>query len=322
MIYPADIYNPCDDMCVITSYFNPCHYQNLLNNYLLFRDSMERSGIKLFTTECAFGDAPFQLERGENIFQVRSNAVLWQKERLLSIALEHVRDRFPKIAWIDADLFFTSANWLVDASALLNKYPLVQLFDSIIQLPQGATVYDGTGKRDAGFAAVISKDPTRLRQSYDRHGRTGLAWCARSSVLAHGIFDGCILGDSDHVMAHAMCSDWTSPCIDQTFFQDQASRAYFENWARRFSEGVTGEISFLSETILHRWHGNPENRLYAQRTRKLANFGVDPEVDLRLNADHCWEWNTKRPHLHNYVANYFEQRNDDGDEPMSEPKPT
>jgi hypothetical protein len=312
-IKPASRYTAVDDMCVITSYFNPCQYRSLLTNYLIFRDSMVASGIKLVTVECAFGAAPFQLESSEHVIQVRSQSVLWQKERLLNIALERVCKRFAKVAWIDADLFFTSADWAVQASKMLDRYEMVQLFERILQLPKGATACDGTSPSGSGFVSVIAKEPSRLKMSSDRHGRTGGAWCARSSVLSAGIFDGCILGDSDHVMAHAIYKDLTSRCLDFTFYRDQASRNYFEDWAARFIASLHGEIAFLPETILHLWHGKTENRLYRQRSEKLACFGVDPRVDLRLNADSCWEWQTERPHLHNYVANYFKLRQDDDD---------
>lgn len=337
----GSFYNRAEDLCVITSYFNPCNYRSLWNNYRLFRDSMQASGLKLVTVECAFGDAPFQLESGPDTLQVRTNAVLWQKERLLNIAFAHVRDSFSKVAWVDADLFFANPNWAVEASSLLDKYPLVQLFESVVQLPKGATVAngfvttrptskniseapvdiseigtdisEGTGKPARGFASIVSRDSSRLMQGYLRHGRTGFAWCATSAVLVHGIFDGCILGDGDHVMAHAMLGDWSSECIDLTFYTDQKSRAYFRQWAETFFEAVQGRISFLPDTIFHLWHGNPENRRYKARTEKLARFGVDPLVDLRLNSDSCWDWNTQRPALHDYVAKYFELRHDDYD---------
>ncbi|MGH9553505.1 MAG: hypothetical protein ACRD3W_29250, partial [Terriglobales bacterium] len=98
-----------------------------------------------------------------------------------------------------------------------------------------------------------------------------------------------------------------------TFYLDNKSRTYFEEWAVRFSHAIQGEISFLPETILHYWHGKPENRRYGERAEKLARFGLDPLVDLRLNSDLCWEWNTQRPMLHDYVAGYFKLRNDDDD---------
>src|SRR5271166_1365703 len=95
-IHPASKYESVDDLCVVTTYFNPCNYKSLLKNYLSFHESLKQSDIQLFTVECTFGEAPFQLESGPNTLQVRANSVLWQKERLLNIAFASVCKTFPK----------------------------------------------------------------------------------------------------------------------------------------------------------------------------------------------------------------------------------
>ena len=267
--------------------------------------------LELVTVECAFSDAPFRLSPARDVIQVRSEAILWQKERLLNIALAHMDDRFAKFAWIDADILFTNPNWAPACSRLLEDVPIAQLFEEIIQLPKDATIYDGIGLKFKSLAATISEDPSSLRNGYNQHGRTGYAWCARREIFKDGIFDACILGDSDHMIAHAAMGDWSSECIDLTFYTDLKQRANYEKWGRQFYAQVQGNVGYLPDTILHLWHGNTQNRRYRERAEKLARFGVDPDVDLRINSDLCWEWNTNRPSLHRYVAKYFELRNDD-----------
>jgi hypothetical protein len=38
--------------------------------------------------------------------------VLWQKERLLNLALQRLPEHCTKVVWLDADTFFTNPNWV------------------------------------------------------------------------------------------------------------------------------------------------------------------------------------------------------------------
>jgi len=51
---------------------------------------MERSGVPLFIGECAFGDRAFELTPSSSVFQFRCRDVMWQKERLLNLAIERM----------------------------------------------------------------------------------------------------------------------------------------------------------------------------------------------------------------------------------------
>ena len=74
-----------DDVWAITCYFNPVGYRSRLANYRVFRRHLS---VPLVTVELAY-DAEFHLDRddAEIMIQVRGGDVLWQKERLLNIAL-------------------------------------------------------------------------------------------------------------------------------------------------------------------------------------------------------------------------------------------
>ncbi len=309
-ICPAPVYSQASDLCVLTAYFNPRKYKALLNNYLMFRDSMVRSGIELFTIECAFEGADFELESSDCVLQLRSNSIIWQKERMFNVALGRLGGRYSKFAWIDADLFFTNKDWARDASSLLDQYPVVQLFKRAIKLPSGSRFYTGSGVNCRSVVAVYKENPGLLRGGiYAEHGHTGYAWAATAHALSAGLYDGHILGSCDHLIAHAAIGDWSSGCIDLTFHTDEASRSHFERWARQFYSLTEGRWQCLPEIVLHYWHGERPNHFY--RNERLARFGWDPCRDIEINSDGLWEWSTNRPVLHRFVAEYFDQRNDD-----------
>jgi hypothetical protein len=89
-------------MWAITSYFNPAQYRRRLVNYRIFR---ERLGVPLVAVELSFG-SPFELSQDDAdvVVQLQDGDVMWQKERLLNIALTHVPDTCEHIAWLDADV--------------------------------------------------------------------------------------------------------------------------------------------------------------------------------------------------------------------------
>ncbi len=75
-------------MLTVTSYFNPMRSRRRLANYRTFRS---RLNVPLFTVELAF-DGQFELTSSDadHLIQLSGGDIMWQKERLLNIALEAV----------------------------------------------------------------------------------------------------------------------------------------------------------------------------------------------------------------------------------------
>src|SRR4051794_18027562 len=106
-VHPA--YLPADDLWLLTSYFNASGYRTRRQNYDRFRQRI--AGLRLLTVECAFGPEPFALEPSAEVLQVRARDVLWQKERLLNVALAALPADCHKVAWLDGDLLFERPDW-------------------------------------------------------------------------------------------------------------------------------------------------------------------------------------------------------------------
>ena len=128
--------------------------------------------------------------------RVRGRDVMWQKERLLNVAIENVPLEFTKIAWLDCDLLFANENWAGETSRLLDRYPVVQPFETVVRLPRGVIRIQADGERWTSFAAAYAKHPhALLTGDFVEHGHTGFAWAARREILAsHGLYDGCVAG--------------------------------------------------------------------------------------------------------------------------------
>ena len=97
-------------MLVVTSYFNPMKSRRRLTNYRVFSS---RLNAPLLTVELSF-DGQFELTSADadHLIQLSGGDVMWQKERLLNIALEAVPHDVEDVAWIDCDVVFESRDWL------------------------------------------------------------------------------------------------------------------------------------------------------------------------------------------------------------------
>lgn len=313
---PADRYAPAADLWVVTTYFNPAGFRSKRMNYARFRERIAAAGIPLVTVECALGDRPFELPPGPDVRRVRGRDVMWQKERLLNVAIAHLPDWCRKVAWLDADLLFENPDWATAAAARLDEVPVVQLFDRAVRLPRGTTEDDGRGDSYPGFAAKYARDPQRLLAGdFAAHGHTGFAWAARRVVLAgRGLYDACIAGSGDHMMAHAFAGDWTSGCVGRIIGAANRHHRYFAAWCRAVYPHVRARVGFVPGAVLHLWHGEVADRRYVDRNRELAAYGFDPATDVRVGEGGCWEWASHKPDLHRWAAEYFGRRREDGDD--------
>src|SRR5262245_53727442 len=119
-----------------TCYFNPIGYQRRLENYHTFRQHLT---VPLVTVEVAFNGA-FQLHSGDAdiLVQLRGGDVLFQKERLLNLALKSLPDSCDKVAWLDCDVVFESEDWVARANQALDDFGLLHLFHERHNLPPDA----------------------------------------------------------------------------------------------------------------------------------------------------------------------------------------
>lgn len=303
------------DFWVITCYFNPARYETKRRNFETFMAGMEKAGANVLVVESAFGDDPFELEPGENVLQLRGTGVMWQKERLLNIAAARLPASARKIGWFDADIIFKESDWLERTSQALDRYVVVQPFSHAVRLHRDNRD-DGSGVLDESFASMFVRDPTpaRIRQ-YKYHGHTGYAWAARRELFDQcGLYDACLTGSGDHLMAHAFAAGMMkSPCMRHTFSGSPEYADHFLRWGISARDIVGARVGVVPGRILHLWHGDLADRRYADREREFRRLGLDPKAHLRLDDNGLWEWAEEAPDgLREWADSSFHHRNEDG----------
>ena len=302
------------DLGIVTSYFNPCGFEGRAANFERFVEPIRAAGIPLVIVEASFpGDVPLRAEHQS--MRIAARDLMWQKERLLDLGTGWLPASCTKVAWLDADVLFEDPKWAVATSELLENVVVVQPFASAVRLSRGALTPRPADDVFESFGSMFVNRPEELAHGkYDLHGHTGFAWAARRDMVArHGLYDACIGGSADHMMAHAFAGDLQSRCITRMVGHGGRHLAHFRRWARRLHAEVLGRLSFTPGRLLHLWHGTIENRRYAQRNKELQAFGFDPSIDIRISDTGSWEWASDRPELHEWARRYFDQRREDDD---------
>ena len=300
----------------IATYFNPASYRNRLANYRTFRAASKRQGLKLIVVEAAMEGKPFELadDDAEQVIRVRAGSVLWQKERLLSVAFAHLPPDCDKVVWIDTDILFMEDDWIAKTCALLERYMIVQPFAEVTLLPH----YYQTRKK-TGFSHGMGKTyhgtanrwaTASSPQHFTYSGSPGAVVAARRRILEKcPLYDRMIMGGGDAVVMGAFMGVFPKDNITiNSYPAPLLSDAHA--WAENMASIVRGSVSFLPGRILHLWHGTERKRYYIERASILQPF--DPRTDIRIDDNGCWTWATDKPALHEQVRHYFWARDEDG----------
>jgi len=305
----------CGMIWAITSYFNPVRYKRRLLNYRVFRSRLR---IPLVAVELSF-DGQFELTKNDAdiLIQISGGAVLWQKERLLNVALESVPPGVENVAVLDCDVVFDRNDWAEDAEALLNeRYNIIQLFSEALYLKKDSPP-DNVSAISAEFSApgiVHNGDPSVLSRGILVSGgnrllyQPGFAWAVKRAILQeHQLYDADIVGGGGNLMVASIYGQFER-VIDRHGFNPRLKQHYLQ-WALPFNKRIAGRIGCLSGTISHLWHGELNDRGYRNRHKLLENF--DPYSDIQIGSNGAWQWTKPNIELEEHLRAYFLNRHED-----------
>lgn len=302
----------------ITSYYafdDPENEKRRRRTYNEFRRHLQ---LPLAVVELA-ADGPFDLSLAdaELLIQVRGGAFLWQKERLLNIALEALPGDCDAVAWIDCDVVLMAEDWVDEARRALDECALVQPFERVYYLDRD--VEPCPQLRDAGLPweasaasllvrGDIDDDIFRARGAGMRLGFSpGIAWAAKRDLLReHGFYDAMILGAGDKAMFCSACGRHED--FAESYRMTPRQKVHYDSWASRFFESVKGRIGYVKGDAFHLWHGDRTLRYYSDRYTGFVECDFDPYTDIIRKGDGIWHWNSDKPELHDLVRLYFERR--------------
>jgi hypothetical protein len=307
-------------MLVLTSYFNPMKSRRRLVNYRTFRS---RLNAPLLTIELSFeGNYELTPPDADHLIQVSGGEVMWQKERLLNIALGAVPNNVENVAWIDCDLVFGSKDWTHKGTEALKSSNIIQLFSEVRYLDRFSTdkldlngvpelVRPSAGSQlcKGQFKEVCLVRPKSPEAPKVIWPANGFAFAARKSAICepkfydHGVLDG-----NDILLLCAIYGEFDLAM--ERLKHNKMQRQHYLDWARRAQRCFGGRLGYIPGTIYHLWHGDLSNRNYMGRHEMLAEF--DPYRDVKLAPDGPWMWTNPRSELAKKIKDYFRTRREDG----------
>jgi hypothetical protein len=309
--------NARPDFWCLTTYFNPAHYKSRVKNHNIYVENIKRQKINLCIIEQAFGDDPFELDHAD--IRLRSNSILWPKERMLNYALTLLPKECKYIAWIDGDVIFENDSW---PDLAVEKFEegndILQLFESVHHLPPKHDKFNGeilSTERSLVWQAKSHSDFINKRKKFHLlYATTGFAWAGRRSIFedAGGFYDKHVLGANDNIIIDC--------CLD-TFELHHYYRAGqgtplledMMDWAHNKFKTNVHKADYLPLNIYHLFHGAKKNRGYLTREDIVKKHNYDPKIDIKLNGN-VYEWASDKPEFHKNVEIYFASRKEDSDD--------
>jgi len=299
----------------VTTYFNIDHGIRRLENFHRFR---ERLTVPLLAIELSF-DGVFDLapRDADLVVQIGGGDVMWQKERLLNLAVPHLPPSCVGVAALDCDILFADCNWPENATAALQTAPVVQLFSTVRYLTRE---WDGRQKfqtQEHATQYAVSRsiaegaDPAACLNDVSNNGRgrnsTGIAWAYRRDLLErYGMFQWNIIGGGDTAMAAASVGAFEA--VERRHQMTAQHRRRYRAWAEPWFAEVQGHVGVLDGDIHHMWHGDMEQRQAHSRHLRLASHGYDPDTDLMARDGCPLQWQSTKPELRQMLIDYFNER--------------
>jgi GR25 family glycosyltransferase involved in LPS biosynthesis len=286
-------------LAVLTTFFNPKNYINLRYNYLKFSEKIKEKA-DLFPIELSF-NGEFFIE-DENVIRIEGSQdnILWQKERLLNIALENLPKEYTNVAWIDCDIIFENENWVDEVNEKLNEYKVLHLFENAKRL-------DENGKIDRISKSIIRdiKDSNTIPVNLNK-GITGFGWAIRREDIDKIKFlDTQIIGGGDALMFFSFVG------LNNTVFHKKMNKEwldFYNKWHDKSFSNICLSINNISGDIIHLYHGKMVNRNYNSRYDILSKDKFNPDLDLVVDNNNLWRF---KGDIGRNLEKYFESRDED-----------
>lgn len=301
----------------ITSYFNPVNYKRRRENFLIFRKHLQ---VPLIVVELSLNGKFDLCPKDSDIYlRVVGSSIMWQKERLLNIALENLPDSVEFVAWLDCDVVLPDRTWPCRTIEKLQESSLVQLFSTLHDLSPGERnphtckkpQLSGRGIAYLSHAEECPLEAFRPNNTVDmRRAAFGLAWAANVQLMKrHRFYDAMVIGSGDRALACAAFKKYED-AINAIYLDSVRIRHYME-WAERFSSDIK-RVGYIEGSILHLWHGELADRGYAERHRAFSTLNFNPYSDICADPGAPLEWARNANAYNDFARRYFLSRNEDG----------
>lgn len=296
------LYNMCEPLTVVLTYFNPAHYNSIKANFQYTLTKLLRHPIGEIIVVTVEGTTPqLVLPNNEKIklITVQTQSILFHKESLQNIGWKSAIN--PYILFMDSDIIFETPIWVKKLISVLENKDLVQAWHKATLLD----AFNNPASNELSWASQAIKNPKSQNvTSFKAH--TGFAWAFRRDFLEslENLNIHCVIGSGDQILARALLNSEVQP--RHAYMKDA-----YNKFTKSIQENLKKGFGYLENVhIKHLYHGSTENRKYYERHLYLSELNFNEAELITTNATiefvNPEKWN-------NHFLNYFKGRNEDED---------
>lgn len=292
----------------VAVYFNACGFRRPRNN---FKEFIKRfKGLQhLLIVELAFGDKEFELTGlADNMLQLRSDTVLWQKEALINAGTQVLRDKgYENVGWLDGDTVIDGpiSRWYSQCIDKLKEVKLIQCFDTITQH------FDNVSIKATGALSEHRNTNDEPWKCY----ACGGSWAVRGDIWDKcGWYDLGIAGSGDRLMFIASLQEVRNLSKHAEMCgKDKTHLNVYKKWVAKWRKCIEGSVDYIEGVnFSSEAHGKTTTRAYRSRAEELIRLGYQP-AHVGRDVNGVFRWSKEAPKdLINYMLDYFINRKEDG----------
>ena len=294
----------------VCCYFNPCNYLSKYINFLLFYNRLCASDeYDLYVVESYNNTSNYRIASNVNkCTSVYCEDTYWQKETLLNIGINKIKNKYKYVGWLDADIHFVSNDWLRSIKTELKKFKIVQICSVINQ----HTNHASASHKTYSMSHYLKKSDNISDTLHNRLGEPGYGYVYHTSLFKTAdtpLYDKAIVGSGDflNLIGYLNISAYDSYINSDRFFADATEfRDDFERW--RDTTTKVDMIGVSKNTIRVYYHGDKVSRKYITRETILRSHKYNPTKDLASAGE---VYKLKNKNIKKSILRYFINRKED-----------
>ena len=294
----------------VCCYFNPCNYLSKYINFLMFYDKMYNDELyDLYVIESHNNTSKYRVNKNcHRITSVFSNQTYWQKEQLLNLQINKIKNKYEYVGWLDADIAPTNPNWY-------NKLETEVSPDSIIQICSTIKKYKnhvGDFYRCESMSYALETHSIKAHDTlHYRRGEPGYGYVYPVSFLSSDtpLYDRAIAGSGDYLnlIGFLEIEKFDTFIENDRFFSELLEfKNDFIKW--RHTTKKVNQIKSLKIELEVSYHGTTTNRKYVSREHILRLANYNPNSDLEKTTR---LYNVKNKKALVLLKDYFTGRKED-----------
>lgn len=305
------------DMAVCVVFFSPAGWKKPIDHLYTVCNDLLRARCPIFVLELVkpgkqsyVSNMPGMSPTDKAFLTchvIESSSTLFAKENLQNLLARRVPQKYQKLCFMDADVYFDTPDWYQQCSRALDQFDIVQPFEFAQWLNKENQTNTTPTKIAAAKALALHATPA-LDATHP-----GFAWAFKRKTFQaiSGYYELHLAGGGDIAFAAALMTqplqNLMPPMLSADFapMRTPSWQQYADN-----IKTVAPSVNYLPNIgAVHMYHGSSADRKYVTRCNFLPPVAENGEYPVIRRADGLLEW--VNPGYDKQLEQYFISRQED-----------